>query len=388
MRGLLSQIGSIALANLQGLGGRIGLVVATMLSVALVAATLVGLDALGHGLQTALQNSGADDIAIVMRGGSQAEINSIVRRDQVDILRSGPGIASFSPEANLVVDGYRRRDGKRTNISLRGLNPDGIGMRRNVQITQGRWPSQGAAELAIGRTIAETYRGMELGANVQVGTAKWRVVGIFDARGGVANSEIWADLVTVQNLFDRANTVQSVRVRLNNSTQMAALDAFSQADPRLQLAVQSEADYYKAQSARTTDLAQMLAWPLAILMAIGAVVGAFNTMLAAVAARAHEIATLRVIGFRRIAICLGLMIECVVVCAVAGALGAGMAYFVLDGVSATTLAGGITRIGYALDVRPSGLWQALALAVTIGLLGSAIPAVLASLRPITRDLGR
>ncbi|MEM6496603.1 MAG: ABC transporter permease, partial [Pseudomonadota bacterium] len=214
MRGLLGQTLAVTSINLRSLANRKGLVAAIMLCVALVVATLTSLDALNRGLRVALEQSGQSDIAIIMRGGTQAEINSIVTREQVDILRGASELRSFSPEVNLVVDGYRREDNQRANISLRGLTNDGIQMRRNVRLTAGQWPRVGAAELAIGRNIARTYRNMNLGSTVTVGTAKWTIVGVFAANGSTSESEIWADLTAVQNLFNRANTVQSVRVRV------------------------------------------------------------------------------------------------------------------------------------------------------------------------------
>ncbi|MEM8971178.1 MAG: FtsX-like permease family protein, partial [Pseudomonadota bacterium] len=233
---------------------------------------------------------------------------------------------------------------------------------------------------------ARTYRNMDLGSTVTVGTAKWTIVGAFAANGSISESEIWTDLTAVQNLFNRANTVQSVRIRVDSHSDLDALASYSADDPRLQLAVRSEADYYAAQASRTSDLAQKLAWPLAALMAIGAIVGALNTMLAAVASRTVEIATFRAIGYRRTAICLGLLVECTFICTIAATIGAAVAYLILDGLSATTLASGITRVGYVLKFSLSGLWQGLGLAATIGVLGAAIPAMIASLRPVTRNL--
>ncbi|MEM6548430.1 MAG: ABC transporter permease [Pseudomonadota bacterium] len=386
MRGLIGQTFAIVGLNLRALGGRASLILATLLCVALVVATLTGLDALRQGLRVTLEQSGARDIALLMRGGSQSEINSIVTREQLDVLRGAPGIRVLSPEVNLVVDGYRREDGKRANISLRGLSADGIALRRNATLIEGRWPAEGSSELSVGRVIAETYRGMDLGARVAVGSDSWTIVGVFEAKRSVAESEIWADLTTVQNFFDRANTVQSVRAGLESPAALDALQVISDGDPRLQLAVQSEAEYYAIQAARTSELAQKLAWPLATLMSIGAAVGALNIMLAAVATRRVEIATLRAMGFGRGPICFGLVIECLALCLVGALIGAGATYLFLEGIGATTLAGGITRIGYALTFTLSGLLQGIALALVIGLIGSIIPAATACLRTVTRDL--
>lgn len=386
MFGALSQTGTVLGVNLKGLAGRKGLVAATMLCVALVVATLLGLNALNQGLRKTLAQSGDLTIALIMRGGSQAEINSTVTREQLDILRSVPGVGAVSPEVNLVVDGYRREDGERANISMRGITDAGVALRRGAGLLAGRWPEVGAPELVIGARIADDYRGVELGDSIEFGSATWRVVGHFETDGSIFESEIWGDLTAVQNLFDRANIVQSVRIKVDGPEAIASLSAFSESDPRLQLSVKSEADYYAAQASRTRELAQYLAWPLAILMAIGAIIGAINTMLSSVASRATEIATLRVIGFRRFAVFNGLMIECVVICILAGLIGAAASFLLLDGLTASTLGGGITRIGYSLEFTLSGFVQGMVLAIVIGVSGAIIPAIIASVRPLAKNL--
>ncbi|MEM9281730.1 MAG: ABC transporter permease [Verrucomicrobiota bacterium] len=385
---MLGQTGAVISANFRGVGSRLGLVVATMLCVALVVATLLGLVALNQGLRDALAKSGDPGVALILRGGSQAEINSVVTREQLDILRNTLEVGTISPEVNLVVDGYRIKDGERANISLRGLSADGVSLRRDAKLTGGRWPEAGSPELVVGTTIARTYRGMEIGGQMNFGEAKWTIVGHFETNGGIAESEIWGDLTAVQNLFDRSNTVQSVRIQFDGAEAYASIVELNENDPRLQLAVRTEADYYAAQASRTSELAQSLAWPLAILMAIGAVIGALNTMLASVAWRATEIATLRVMGFQRRAICAALVLECVILCVVAGLIGAVVAYLFLDGLDTSTLGGGITRIGYSLKFTSAGFLQGAILAAAIGLIGAIIPAIIASVRPVTTNLAQ
>lgn len=383
----IAQTPTVVSVNLQGLSGRMGLVGATMLCVALVVATLLALDALNQGLRNTIAKSGDENVAIVMRGGSQAEINSRVTKEQLDILRNAPGVGILSPEANLVVDGFRKSDGARANISLRGITGAGIDLRKGTQLSEGRWPAVGAAELVVGVNVAQTYRGMDIGDQVEFGSANWTIVGQFETGGSVYESEIWGDLTAVQNLFDRANTVQSVRIGVDGNSGLSIVSDFSEHDPRLQLSVRSEADYYAAQASRSSELAQYLAWPLAILMAIGALIGAINTMLSSVSSRATEIATLRVVGYRRLAVFLGLLIECTFICLVAGVIGSGLSYLLLDGLSASTLGGGITQIGYSLEFTPLGFIQGIALAIAIGILGAIIPAGVASLQPVTQQLG-
>ncbi|MEM1045682.1 MAG: ABC transporter permease [Pseudomonadota bacterium] len=388
MRNPFGQTASVISISLRGSFGRTGLTLSVMLCVALVVATLLSLDALRRGLTFALEQSGSSDIALIMRGGSQSEMNSALSGEQVDILLAAPGVDAISPEVNLIVDGIQRSDGARANIGLRGLTGVGVSMRPRVSLIDGRWPAVGASELAVGADVARRYVGFELGDTVRFGAAGWTIVGVFEAAGGVVASEIWADLTAVQNLFDRANTVQSVRAGLQKSGDILELAAFVERDPRLQLAVQTEASYYAAQAARNSELVQNLAWPLAILLAVGAVVGALNIMLASLAERRVEIATFRAVGFSRRAICSGLVIEYLIICVVAGLLGALAAYLILDGAEATALSSGVTRIGYVLQFSPTGLLQGVILSAAIGICGSLVPAVLAGRRRVTLDLTR
>ncbi|MEM1396128.1 MAG: ABC transporter permease [Pseudomonadota bacterium] len=386
MTNIFVQTGTVLSINLKGLASRKGLVAATMVCVALVVATLLGLDALTHGLKRTLEQSGDPAVALIMRGGSQAEINSVITREQLDILRGAQGVGPISPEVNLVVDGYRLEDGERTNISMRGITENGVTLRRGAGLIAGRWPKASAAELVVGARIAEGYKGMAIGETIEFGSANWRIVGHFETDGDIFESEIWGDLTAVQNLFERENVVQSVRTKSGGPEGLASLSALSEKDPRLQLSVKSEAEYYALQASRTSELAQYLAWPLAILMAVGAVIGAINTMLSSVASRSTEIATLRVLGYRRFAVFSSLMIECVIICTLAGLIGAGLSYLFLDGLSASTLGGGITSIGYSLEFTLLGVLQGVVLAVVIGILGAFFPAMMASLRPLTEYL--
>ncbi|MEM1442575.1 MAG: ABC transporter permease, partial [Verrucomicrobiota bacterium] len=219
----IEQTVTVLRVNFQGLTQRLGLVLATTVSVALVVATLLGMVALNEGLKKTLANSGDPDVAMILRGGSQAEINSVVTGEQIDILENASGIGAVSPEVNLIVDGYRREDGERANISLRGLTNTGISLRKSISLTRGRWPNPGAPELAVGASVARDYEGMALGEQVEFGDAKWTIVGEFESGGGISESEVWGDLLAVQNLFKRANSVQSVRIQLDNEKAFSSL---------------------------------------------------------------------------------------------------------------------------------------------------------------------
>lgn len=380
------QTATVITIGLRGFFSRIMLTLSVMLCVALVVSTLLSLDALRRGLTHAMDQSGSSEIALIMRGGSQSELNSSLSGAQVNILATAPGTVAFSPEVNLIVDGVQISDGERANVGLRGLSETGIAMRSGVALVEGRWPSVGAAELAVGADVARRYQGFAFGDKVRLGAVDWTVVGIFEAGGGIVTSEIWADLTAAQGLFDRTNTVQSVRIKLLATDDISELAAFVERDPRLNLSVQTEADYFAAQAARSSELVQNLAWPLAILTGVGALVGAVNIMLASLTERRTEIATLRAVGYCRSAVCMGLVAEYLMICLAAGLLGATVTYMIFNGTEATALSGGVARIGYTLQFSSFGLMQGLILAGVVGLCASLFPALTASFRPIASDM--
>lgn len=381
------QVAALAILNLRSAPRRLGLTLAMVTAVALVVVVLLAFLALDQGFRRTLAQSGSDDVAIVVRGGAQSEINSLVTREQVDLLRSAPGVLALSPEVGLVVDG-RRSDDVRSTIALRGLGPDGIGLRGDFRLLAGRLPAPGAPELIVGRTLLRDHPHLRLGSVAEWGRGRWTVVGMFETAGGVAETEIWADLAAVQNLFNRANTVQSVRIRLAAPGDLAALSGFIEAEPRLRLTAKSERAYHAEQAARTSDLIRRLGWPLAVMMAFGALAGAANTMYAAVSARAGEIATLRAVGFSPGAVFLGSLVESVTIASLAGLLGAAIAYAAFNGMAASALGGGVTQVGFGLLVGPETMARGVMLACAIGLLGGFAPALSAARRPIATLLGR
>src|SRR5215467_14865928 len=304
MRSLLNQVVAVTAINLKSIAQRRWLSLSTIVAIALVVVVLLAFLAMANGFQKTIAGSGANDIAIVLRAGSQAEINSTVSRDQVRLIEDGPGVARgpdgkplVSPELYLVVDGIKRSSQTKANLPLRGIGEQGFVLRKGIVITAGRMFSRGANEIVVGKGLAREFDGFNLGSTVAFGTTRWIVVGIFEADGSVFESEIWADLPVVQSLFNRNNFFQTVRVRLTTPATLEELKRYNDKDPRMKLDVESEAAYFADQSSQTTDLIQKLGWPLAIAMAFGALAGALNTMYSSVAARATEIATLRAIGF-------------------------------------------------------------------------------------------
>ncbi|MCU7650482.1 ABC transporter permease [Pseudomonas piscis] len=386
MSRFLHEAALVATINLRSLDRRPLATISTGLAIALVVVVLQAFLALAAGFERTLAQAGNATVAVILRGGAQAEINSAISREQLEIVRGGPGIESLSAEVNLLVDAYRRSDGQRMNLSLRGLQNAGTALRDDLRIIRGRLFQPGASELVVGNTTARLYRDFEVGSVVNLGTTQWTVVGIFDTQGSAAESEIWGDLGAVQGLFDRQSSFQSLRVRLASTQALAELQDYLDADPRLSLSIQSERAYFAVQAARTFDLIHKLGWPLALVMAIGALVAAMNAMYTAVAHRTREIATLRALGFSPGATFFGAMAQALCIALMGAIVGTAIAWLVFDGMSASTLGSGVMQVGFRLALTPLVLIQGIALACAIGLLGGLLPALRAARMPIVQGL--
>ena len=393
MRSLWLQVAAVTAINLKSIAQRRWLSLSTVIAIALVVIVLLAFLAMANGFQRTIAGSGADDIAIVLRAGSQAEINSTVSRDQVRLIEDGPGIARgsdgkplISPELYLVVDGIKRSTKTKANLPLRGIGEQGSALRKGVTITSGRMFNRGSNEVVVGKALQRQFEGFDLGSTVSFGATRWTVVGVFDAGGSVFESEIWADLNVVQSLFNRNNVVQTVRARLTGPAALNELKSYSDNDPRLKLDVKSEAAYFAEQASQTSDLIQKLGWPLAIAMALGAVAGALNTMYSSVAARATEIATLRAIGFGGFPAFVGTLAESLLLAVIGGLLGAAATYLIFDGVTASTLGGNFTQVVFDFKLSPWLIAEGVVLALIVGLIGGLFPALRAARLPIVEGL--
>ena len=393
MRPFLRQVAAVTYINIKSIPQRFWLSFSTVLAIALVVVVLLSFLAMANGFQWTLTNSGAEDVAIVLRGGSQSEINSTISRDQVRLIESGPGIARsgdgkplVSAELYLVVDGIKRSSQTKANLPLRGVGAEAAAVRKGIKIIEGRMFNPGANEIVVGRSLLREFQGFEIGRTASFATSRWTVVGIFASDGSVFESEIWADLPVVQSLFNRNNVFQTVRARLQSPSDLGGLRRFIDEDPRLKLDVKSESAYFADQASQTSDLIQKLGWPLAIAMAFGALAGALNTMYSSVAARATEIATLRAIGFGGFPAFIGTLAESLILAALGGLIGAAATYLIFDGFSAATLGASFTQVVFSFRLTPALIVQGVTLALAVGLAGGLFPAIRAARQPIVAGL--
>jgi putative ABC transport system permease protein len=393
MRSLLLQITALTVMNLKSLPKRFWLSLSTIVAVMLVVVVLLAFLAMRNGFQHTLASAGSQDVAMILRAGSQSEVASVITHDQVDLIEDAPGIAKgadgkplVSPELYLVVDGIKHSSQTKANLPLRGMGPEGLAVRQGVHIVAGRMFAPGSNEIVVGKALQSEFDGLQLGQTVTLGHSRWTVVGVFAADGSVFESEIWADLPVVQSFFNRNNVFQTVRARLVTPAALGELQRYLDSDPRLKLDAKSEAAYFAEQASGTSDLIQKLGWPLAIAMAFGAMAGALNTMYSSVATRTSEIATLRAIGFGGLPAFVSTLIESAVLAVLGGVLGITTAFLVFNGLSASTLGASFTQVVFTFELTPALAAQGVCLALIVGLIGGIFPSLRAARMPILAGL--
>jgi len=387
--------GRLALAatriGIAGLPQRWGASSVIVIGIAGVVGVLVAMLAMGEGFKATLDSTGGDDTAIILRGGSQAETNSVITRDQAPLISSLAGIARgedgrpvISPELSQVVNLPSMADGTDANVQFRGVGPAAWVLRPKLKIVEGRKFGAGLREIVVGRGAQRQFRGLEVGNQLKLANQMWTVVGVFES-GDSHDSELWADVDVLGPAYQR-QAYQSVTVKLDGKNGFRQLKGALAADPRLKLDVSTTHDYYAKQSEGLTKLIKALGSIIGAIMAIGAVFGALNSMYAAVAGRAREIATMRAIGFRGLPVVTAVMLETMLLALVGGALGALVAWLVFNGHTVSTLGNNFSQVVFQFRVSPSLLWTGLKWALGIGLVGGLFPALRTARLPVTEAL--
>jgi putative ABC transport system permease protein len=381
-------VSEIGIASLPRRWGASSVIV---VGIAGVVGVLVAMLAMGEGFKATLNRTGSDDSAIILRGGSQAETNSVITRDQVPLLSALDGIAKgddgkplVSPELSQVVDLPTVADGTDANVQLRGVGDQAWKLRPQVKIVEGRRFGTGLRELVVGRGAQHQFRGIAVGNKIRLGSQEWSVVGAFES-GDSHESELWADAEVVASTYNR-KSFQSVTVKLPPGDGLKRLTAALAADPRLKLDVLTTHDYYSKQSEQLEKLITILGTVIGTIMAIGAVFGALNTMYAAVAGRAREIATMRALGFRGLPVVVAIMLETMLLALLGGLLGAAIAWVLFNGHTVSTLGQNFSQVVFQFRVSPALLWTGLKWALGIGLVGGLFPALRAARLPVTEAL--
>ena len=385
-----SQLGALVAFNLRSLPSRKGSAAAAVFGIAGVVAVLVGVLSIGVGFEQAMTVAGSPDTAVVLRAGADSEMVSILGREETNIISHAPGIARagdrplVSPELFVIINLPKRTTGRDANVPLRGVEPQAFFVHDEVKIVEGRPFASGRNEVIVGRNATRQFSGLDLGSVLKIGAAQWRVVGIFEAGGSVSESEIWTDASVLSSAYRRGSSYQSALVRLSSPGSFQRFKDALTADPRLNVKVVRETEYYAEQSRTMRQLITGLAFIISALMGMGAIFGALNTMYTAVAARSREIATLEAIGFRGAPVVFSVLVEALLLAAVGGIVGAVGAYLAFDGFRAATMNfQSFSQVAFAFRVTPDLMIAAIAYALIIGLIGGFFPAIRAVRTPVS-----
>ena len=389
---MLSHTIAVTGINVKSIPERWALSLVIVIGLAGVVAVFTALLAMSTGFESTLKAAGRTDVAVVLRGGSQAELNSQLDRDSIDLIKQAKGVragADGRPVASaeiIVMTELLRADGTKdaSSVTMRGVDTQGFAMRPQLKVVEGRNFTPGLRELIVGRGVTRQFTGVELGKVIRMRGSDWTVVGIFES-GDANESELWADINVARTTFARAGS-NSVRLALDGPDGMDKVKASLSADPRLTVDVVSEQEYFSSQTKRFRQTVSVLASVVTFIMALGAVFAALNSMYAAVATRSKEIATLRAIGFGGAPVLLSVMIEASLLALVGGVLGAVIAYVLFNNLTVSTMGQSFTQVVFNFKVTPELVARGLIISIAIGMVGGLLPALRAARLPVTTGL--
>ncbi len=392
MRGL-NQILAVTWLNLRNLPQRVGSSVVAVIGVAAVVLVFAAVLSMAKGFERTMISAGSENTAIIMRSGSTSELNSGFSNAQTLIIAEAPGVLKdgdttvMSAELYVVVDVKKKSSSTDANVPFRGVQSGAFDVRKDVSLTEGRMFEPGKNEIIVGRSAQQEFAGLDTGSTIRFGQTEWDIVGAFAAGGSVSESELWTDVRVLQGAYRRGNSFQSVRVKLQNEAGLKQLEAALETDPRINPDVMTEKEYYSGQAAPLSRFIKLIGYPLTILMAIGAVFGALNSMYSSVSVRGKEIATLRALGFGPTSILFSTMIESTILALVGGVLGGAIAYFAFNGFQVSTLNGAsFSQVVFDFAVTGDLLIDGLYAALIIGAFGGLFPAVRAARLPVAQAL--
>jgi len=361
--------------------------------IALVVAVFAVLMSMAEGFRAALKSTGRTDNAMVVQRGSASELTSGVPLDQRNMIivddrvargENGEPLASW--EWVVVINLPKSTDGQPTNVTLRAVTPRAFEVRGGIDIVEGRRFTPGLDEVIVGRKLVRRIQGLALGGTVKYQQKQLKIVGLFDSQGGAFESEIWGDFDTLGALFQRGSGSNSLVVRMKDPAAISELDRWIRAQPHMQLQALEERKYYEEQAGPLSRILRSLATFVAVIMGVGAVFGAMNTMYAIVAARTREIGTLRALGFSRRSILASFLIESVLLALIGGAIGCLLA-FPMNGFSTGTgQTQSFSEIAFSFRLTPPILASGLAFALVMGIVGGLLPAFRGARLPITSAL--
>ena len=389
----MKQILAITGMNIRTILQRSGASIVIIIGIAGSVAVMVSLLAMAEGLSKTIASTGQEDRALIFREGSNSEMSSGIAMTDLAIIENTQGIKKsedgpmIAAEIFTIIDLKKKGAVDTSNLPLRGVQEMSFKIRPELKIIEGKNFFPGKGEIIVGKGAANEYEGLELGNKIKIRDSEWTVVGIFSTGGDVHESEIWADLAVTQGAFRRGASASIAIVQMEENASITDLGATLELDPRLDLKVQGEADFYEEQSSGASSVIQVFGYAVAVIMAIGAVFAALNTMYSAVSTRLVEIGTLRAVGFHGSSVLFALMIESMFLALLGGLLGAGLSYLIFNGYTVSTLASvSFTQTAFDFAVTGEIIGQGLILALIVGFLGGVLPARRAATQDITEAL--
>jgi putative ABC transport system permease protein len=358
-----------------------------------VVGVLVALLSMAAGFEATLRGTGNEGRVLLLRGGSTAELGSVITRDQAQVIKDAPGIARGADgrplalsEVYLLTDVSKPGSPFPNNMVVRGTHADVSRLRPEFKIVAGRMFEPGLREVIVGKSAAAQFETLKLGGTVDVRDGPWQIVGLFETGGNVHESELWVDSEVLMTV-SRRQAFNSVMLQLDDPQGFEPLKKVLSEDPRLKVSIQREPDYYASRSRALHKMINILGYTVAIIMGIGAVFGALNVMYAAVATRTVEIATLRAIGFGSLPVVVSVLIESLILAFAGGLLGAAGAYLFFNGFTVNTLNfQTFSQVAFDFAVTPQLMQQGLVWALAMGLIGGLFPAVRAARLPVVDAL--
>jgi len=380
--------------NLHTIPARLGSSTVAIIGIAGVVVVFVSVLSISAGFSAAMRGAGSPARALVLRAGSETEMTSGIDGPEVRIIKEAPGIrhegdaALVSAELYVIVDLPRKAALDTTaNVPMRGIEPAGLPTREEVSLIQGRMFRFGTNEVIVGRGANRQYAGMNVGDTIVSGRNSWMVVGVFEADGGVAETEIWCDVQALQSVYRRVNAFNLVLAKLDSADSFDRFRDWLMQNPQVHVTVRRESEYFTSQSRLMTGLINGLGFGIASLMGIGAIFGAILTMYTAVATRTREIATLRALGFNTGSVVVSVLAESLVLGGIGGLIGGVAAYVAFNGYQTATMNfQTFSQVAFEFRVTPTLLATGLLYALTIGLIGGLLPAIRAARLPIPSAL--
>ena len=398
-----SQIAAVTGMNLRNIPQRWSSSLVAVLGIGGVTLVLIALLSIAAGFQAALEGSGSEDVAIIMRAGSTNELSGGFGVDTVTVVGDAPGIKKavpgklvdaslvgkpiLSPELYVLVDGKMKGKDASTNLPLRGVSPMAPLVRKSFELVEGRMFKEGTNEVIVGNGVVQSYDGLDVGKVVRWGGANWTVVGRFTDKAGIAESEAWGDTRVVQQAWRRGNSFQSIRVKLENPAALKTLKDALTKDPRVRVDVKSERAFYVDQQKLMSTIINYVGWTLAVMMGIAALFAALNTLYNAVANRVREIATLRALGFGGFPVVVSVLVEAMILGAVGGLIGGVLALLFLNGMHSSTMNwASFSQMTFAFTVTPQLMLTGIIYGLILCFVAGILPGIRAARLPITAGL--